>query len=136
MTWIADNNYNVFENYSSNKWIEKLDGANTFEFEQVELNSDQNGIILYDPSRKVFVELNEHDSKYGDEKNELRPLYIGRWLNEDFVDRLKLNINDYNAQGNNELLLNDAISIGSNTDTNQNFITDEIPQSIRKFHYI
>jgi hypothetical protein len=136
LTWIADNNYNVFENYSSNKWIEKLDGANTFEFEQVELNSDQNGIILYDPSRKVFVELNEHDSKYGDEKNELRPLYIGRWLNEDFVDRLKLNINDYNAQGNNELLLNDAISIGSNTDTNQNFITDEIPQSIRKFHYI
>jgi hypothetical protein len=105
--------------------LEKLDAENTFEFEQVSLNNEQNGIILYDPNRNVFVELNEFNSNFGDEKTNFRPLYTGRWLNKDFADRLRLmfdqNNNDNNTQGNNNLPLNDAIS--------SNFVSEETPQS-------
>ena len=36
--------------------------------------------MLFDPKREVIVQLNEHDSNYGPNKEELRPLYNGRWL--------------------------------------------------------
>ena len=33
--WLADNDYNLFENVSDNKWIESLGGEPTFQFDQV-----------------------------------------------------------------------------------------------------
>ena len=84
---------------------------------------------MYDPNRKVYVELNEFNSNYGDDESKLRPLYNGRWLNQDFADRLKLNlnqnINDINAQGENNLTLNEATSYENN-----NYLPEDITQSI------
>ncbi len=48
-------------------------------------------MLLKDPTREVFVELNEHDSNYGPSEEELRPLYNGRWLNSLFDDNDKQN---------------------------------------------
>ena len=87
LTWLANNDYNLFENISDDKWIEKLDGIPTFEFQTIKL-SDNNSVLLYDPKREVFVQLNEHDSNYGSSEDTLRSLYEGRWLNSDFSDRL------------------------------------------------
>ncbi len=86
MTWIADNNYNVFENIND-KWVENLDGIPTFEFHEVSKN-EENSVLLFDPKRQVFVQLNEHDSNYGLNQDELRPLYNGRWriVNDSFLN--------------------------------------------------
>ena len=128
LIWIADNNYNIFENKTNNKWVEKLNGKNTFEFEQVDLNKGQkNGILLYDSNRKVYVELNEFNSNYGDDETELRPLYNGRWLNEDFADKLKLNLNQ-NSTDNNNSQENDKLTQNevNSCENNDALISEEI----------
>jgi hypothetical protein len=88
LTWQADNDYNVFENISDYKWIEKLGGEATFEFEPVRLGDQNKNILLFDPSREVFVELNENESNYGPSEDELTHLYNGKWKNNDYKERL------------------------------------------------
>jgi len=75
---------NTFENVSNNDWIEKIDGEKEFEFVLVSVSDQNNSILLLDPTRNVYVELNENDSNYGKSKEELRPLYNGKWINEDY----------------------------------------------------
>jgi hypothetical protein len=87
LTWIADNDYNIFEKVNDNKWQEILNGIPTFEFDEVK-KPQENSFLLFDPKREVFVQLNEHDSNYGSSEDTLRTLYEGRWLNSDFSDRL------------------------------------------------
>jgi hypothetical protein len=76
--WVADNDYNVFEKQENDKWVEELGGEPTFAFDQVRVNN-ANSVLLFDPKREVFVELNDHDSKYGDSQEPFRHLYNGRW---------------------------------------------------------
>ena len=78
--WLSNNDYNLFEKISENKWVESLGGQPTFQFDQIEIDRLQNSVVLFDPKRNVIVELNENDSNYGPNKEELRSLYNGRWL--------------------------------------------------------
>jgi hypothetical protein len=104
--WVADNDYNVFENNQDKKWIEKLDGEPTFEFDQVRVNNP-NSVLLFDPNREVFVELNENDSRYGHGEDTLRDLYIGRWSNNDEDNLADDNNNNSNQKNKNTELEND-----------------------------
>lgn len=88
LSWEADNEYNVFENISDYKWIEKLGGEPTFEFKPVKYSDLNSSILLFDPTREVFVELNENESNYGPNDEELRHLYTGKWKNPDYNERL------------------------------------------------
>ena len=95
--WEADNGYNIFERQENDKWIEKLGGEPTFEFDQVRIN-DPNSVLLFDPNRQVFVQLNEHDSNYGHSEDTLRDLYNGKWINDqEGID------NQFKTQNNNNL---------------------------------
>jgi hypothetical protein len=102
LKWIANNDYNVFENESNEKWIEKLNGEPTFEFKPVKLN-EKNGILLHDVNRDVYVELNEFDSNYGSSENELRHLYNGRWSDQDYQNRLRKAFNNDDLSSSNLL---------------------------------
>ncbi len=87
LSWAADNDVNVFEQAPENKWIEKINGQNAFEFEPVKAINQQS-LLLHDPNRNAFVQLNPDASRYGENQNELRPLYPGKWTNPDFENRL------------------------------------------------
>ena len=50
--------------------------------------------MLYDVNRNVFVELNENDSNYGKNENELRHLYNGEWSDKDYQKRLRKAFNN------------------------------------------
>jgi hypothetical protein len=88
LKWQADNSINTFENVTNNDWIENLNGVKEYEFVPVNVNDENTGILLLDPNRNIYVELNENDSNYGELKENLRPLYNGKWVNEDYVRRL------------------------------------------------
>jgi len=90
LTWEADNDYNIFENISDSKWVEKLGGEPTFEFEPVKYDDLNSSIVLFDSTREVFVELNEYESNYGQNQDNLRHLYNGQWKNDDYSQRLSL----------------------------------------------
>ena len=87
---------------------------------------------MYDPNRKVYVELHEFNSNYGDDETELRPLYNGRWLNEDLADKLKLNLNQ-NSSDNNNSQENDKLTQNevNSCKNNDALISEEIPHGIK-----
>ena len=71
----------------SDVWIEKLNDENAFEFKAVKYNED-NGLLLYDSNRKVYVEINRSNCNFGIDEENLKLLYEGTWINEDFPKRL------------------------------------------------
>ncbi len=79
---------NTFENLANNHWIERLNGEKVFEFVPVSVNDQNTGLLLFDPDRDVYVELNENDSNYGESKEKLNPLYNGKWMNENYIREL------------------------------------------------
>ena len=127
--WLADNDYNLFENVSDNKWIESLGGEPTFQFDQVEINNQENSVLLFDPKREVIVQLNEHDSNYGPNKEELRPLYNGRWLHP-LNDNSQ---NDYLHQIGNDSLRDQAIEESSPDNATPNIQENNQETSVLKW---
>ena len=100
LVWQADNYSNRFENImDSDDWIEKIDGRNVYEFKPVRFDKD-NGLVLFDPHREVYVALLSHNSFYGTAENNFRPLYLGKWLNNDYEKRLNKLVNGAVSQGN------------------------------------
>ncbi len=95
----------MFENISDDKWIEKLGDVPAFEFKAVKVNGIDS-VLLFDRKREVFVELNQQDSNYGLSADTLRPLYVGRWLNSDILDRFDEKNQDLDDNKGNIMVIN------------------------------
>ncbi len=89
LKWEADNKINLFEHKpNTDEWVEKLNNIDTYHFKAVRFDKT-NGLLLFDPTRHVYVEINSNNSNYGSTLDNLRPLYHGRWLNSDYNDELE-----------------------------------------------
>ncbi len=80
VAWETENSANLFVRVSKCDWIERVNGQDAFNFKAVRYNPNDSGVLLFDPSRNIYVQIDRHEVKSGCDANHLNHLYSGKWI--------------------------------------------------------
>ena len=89
--WIADcKSNNTFVRLSKCDVIERIKGLDVYEFRAIMYDYNTGGLLLFDHSRNIYVQIDKYEAKSGDNLNNLNHLYYGKWKELDSTKDLSI----------------------------------------------